>query len=268
LNPYDYLKKLTDTHRVALFDLVMQYRAIFSDDAEGEANREGSALLYSWATHRISKYVELVEATLPRVFEGGALASVYEHCEYCGTSLARVGLDTRPLLRPVFASAAVGIFDAALASAGDDFERALESVTSWSSSNASAPTDSADTDPATPPASLAEHPPLAALVNGVLLAYNELRHLTPGLDLRGPMTSSMESTLTRATAALHAAHTAVDAECAVDASARASRDARSRAYRDVAVPFLARAFARLIGESSEFRFAAADAARDAFADVK
>ncbi len=266
-NPYDYLKKLTDTHRVALFDLVMQYRAIFSDDAEGEASREGSALLYSWATHRISKYVELVEATLPRVFEGGALASVYEHCEYCGTSLARVGLDTRPLLRPVFAAAAVAVFDAALASAGDDFERALESSTLWSSATPSTPNESTDADPDAPPASLAEHPPLAALVNGVLLAHNELRHLTPVLDLRGPLTSSMESTLARATAALHAAHTAADAECAADASARASRDARARAYLDVTVPFFARAFARLIGDSSDFRFAASDLARDAFTDV-
>ena len=170
-NPYDYLKKLTDTHRVALFDLVMQYRAIFSDDTEGAVAR--SALLYSWATHRISKYVELVEATLPRVFEGGALASVYEHCEYCGTSLARVGLDTRPLLRPVFAAAAVAVFDAALASAGDDFERALEASTLWSSATLSTPNESTDADPDAPPA-FAEHPP-PRLVNGVLLAHNELR---------------------------------------------------------------------------------------------
>ena len=29
---YDYLKRLTDIHRLHLFDVVMQYRAIFSDD--------------------------------------------------------------------------------------------------------------------------------------------------------------------------------------------------------------------------------------------
>ena len=52
-----------------------------------------------------------------------------------------------------------------------------------------------------------------------------------------------------------------------DASARASRDARARAYLDVTVPFFARAFARLIGDSSDFRFAASDLARDAFTDV-
>lgn len=30
-NAYDYLKRLTDVHRLQLFDVVMQYRAIFAD---------------------------------------------------------------------------------------------------------------------------------------------------------------------------------------------------------------------------------------------
>jgi hypothetical protein len=32
-SPYDYIKRLTDLHRVHLFDVVMQYRAIFADDS-------------------------------------------------------------------------------------------------------------------------------------------------------------------------------------------------------------------------------------------
>ena len=30
---YEYLKRLTDVHRLQLFDVVMQFRAIFSDEA-------------------------------------------------------------------------------------------------------------------------------------------------------------------------------------------------------------------------------------------
>lgn len=30
-NPYDYLKRLTDLHRLHLFDVVMQFKAIFSE---------------------------------------------------------------------------------------------------------------------------------------------------------------------------------------------------------------------------------------------
>jgi len=35
-NAYEYLKRLTDLHRVHLFDVVMQYRAIFGDGLEDE----------------------------------------------------------------------------------------------------------------------------------------------------------------------------------------------------------------------------------------
>jgi hypothetical protein len=37
-NPYDYVKRLTDHHRVHLFDVVMQYRAIFADDTSNQAS--------------------------------------------------------------------------------------------------------------------------------------------------------------------------------------------------------------------------------------
>ena len=35
-SPYDYLKRLTDVHRLHLFDVVMHYRAIFSDDSSAQ----------------------------------------------------------------------------------------------------------------------------------------------------------------------------------------------------------------------------------------
>lgn len=35
-NAYELLKRLTDVYRLHLFDVVMQYRAIFSDDGGGQ----------------------------------------------------------------------------------------------------------------------------------------------------------------------------------------------------------------------------------------
>jgi hypothetical protein len=49
-----------------------------------------------------------------------------EHCHYCGTSLARVGLDFRALLPPLFAAAAAEIFARAMTGAAVDFERVVE----------------------------------------------------------------------------------------------------------------------------------------------
>jgi hypothetical protein len=47
-------------------------------------------------------YLETLRRQLPRITEGGSLASVLEHCMYCGMSLGRVGLDFRGLLVPIF----------------------------------------------------------------------------------------------------------------------------------------------------------------------
>lgn len=54
-NAYDYLKRLTDVHRLQLFDVVMQYRAIFADDTSSQEDDAASdaGALFSWAEHRV-----------------------------------------------------------------------------------------------------------------------------------------------------------------------------------------------------------------------
>ena len=59
-------------------------------------------------------YLEALRRALPRVGEGGALASVLEHCMYCGMSLGRVGLDFRGLLPPLFEAAVLGLFQSSV----------------------------------------------------------------------------------------------------------------------------------------------------------
>ena len=74
----------------------------------GEASTSGA--VYSWAAHRVGFYVETLGRHLARIEEGGALASVLEHAMYCGMSLARVGLDFRMLLAPVFEACLLDLF--------------------------------------------------------------------------------------------------------------------------------------------------------------
>jgi hypothetical protein len=52
--------------------------------------------------HRVCAYLRELEAALPGISEGSALASVLDHCMYCGMSLGRVGLDFRGLLPELF----------------------------------------------------------------------------------------------------------------------------------------------------------------------
>lgn len=131
---YEYLKHLTDVYRLHMFDVIMQYRSIFFDtpaagagsgaastassqadlgklpgagssgafgSGAGPAVRETN-VLYSWVQYRVQHYVRALHCHLPQIPEGGNLASVLEHCMYCGTSLARVGLDVSALLHPLF----------------------------------------------------------------------------------------------------------------------------------------------------------------------
>eukprot|EP00798_Chlamydomonas_sp_ICE-L_P001568 gene1568-32954_t len=64
---------------------------------------------------------------LPHITEGGNLASVLEHCMYCGSSLSRVGLDFQGLLHPLFEECALHLFAQHLSNAVDVFNTKLES---------------------------------------------------------------------------------------------------------------------------------------------
>lgn len=57
---YEFLKRLTDVYRLHLFDVVMQYRAIFSDDTgqvRGNKGQVGArALCCTRASHATGKF--------------------------------------------------------------------------------------------------------------------------------------------------------------------------------------------------------------------
>ncbi|KAL5561564.1 hypothetical protein UlMin_031311 [Ulmus minor] len=56
-NAYEYLKGMINCHRMHLFDVVNQYRAIFVDDTlRSEENYDGG-LLFSWAMHHITSHL-------------------------------------------------------------------------------------------------------------------------------------------------------------------------------------------------------------------
>ena len=82
---------------------------------DGESQDGG--LVFSWAEHRVCLYLEALRRHLPRITEGGSLASVLEHCMYCGMSLARVGLDIRGLLPPIFEACVLNMFSKVSSSA-------------------------------------------------------------------------------------------------------------------------------------------------------
>ncbi|EFJ52509.1 component of oligomeric golgi complex 8 [Volvox carteri f. nagariensis] len=287
---YEYVKHLTDVHRLHLFDAVMQYRAIFFDTAPtasagagvdpsaAPANLRETAMLYSWVQHRVNLYLEQLRKHLPAITEGGNLASVIEHCMYCGSSLSRVGLDFQALLLPLFEACGLQLFATHLSSAVDGFNLRLESH-KWvamptpvlgrgrtdrqhqhqataataageagegavgegeAGAAATASAGTAAEDESGPPYVIMEHLPLAVYVNGVLTALNELRHCAL-LSISKPLAGLLQTALEHAAGSLvHYRHTH-----ALNASELPLFKAATRCMLDVVLPFLVVAFSRV-----------------------
>lgn len=190
LPPYEYLKKITDIYRLQMFDILMQYRAIFysKEGAVFDVNDPS----FSWSYKRMVFYLAEMQTNLPLIEDGGSLASVLDHCMYCGKALARVGLDFRPTVFPMFQDAAFAIFERLVQVADEVFEemiathrwvaipsvlnRAMEMSGKNQEENESSKVMAKGVEP---PIVLVEHPPLAVYTNGLLAGFNELRHCAP-----------------------------------------------------------------------------------------
>jgi conserved oligomeric Golgi complex subunit 8 len=280
LAPYERAKKLTDVHRVHVFDVVTQYRAIFSDDVDDSDGvtttsnnnsnvstitvtaNESMVLLSAWASQRAESYRSALDESLARIDEGGALASVFEHCEYCGNSLARVGVETRPLLRDIFEKHALRIFEDALGAASEAFEKSL-STHRWTTylgftassseqeqesknkTGDDAETNNNNTNEFAPPQSLLEHAPVAAFVNGVLAAFNEVRLLSPKLkSCRKPFAKALRKTFENGKTLLKNEERAI-----LKTGSETKKEAWSSAWTSLescAAPYCAKCFDKLL----------------------
>lgn len=181
-NAYEYLKGMVNCHRMHLFDVVNQYRAIFADDTSGSEENYDGGLLFSWAMHQIASHLKTLKIMLPKITEGGSLSNILDQCMYCAMGLGWVGLDFRGLLPPLFEEAVLNLFSKNMSTAVENFQLVLDShrwvplpAVGFSSNSFSEESQ----EDVTPPPSLMEHPPLAVFVNGVSAALNELRPCAP-----------------------------------------------------------------------------------------
>ena len=235
LAPAEAAKRVTDVYRQHCFDGVMQFRAIFAEDG-GDG-----ALVAAWAAGRARAFLAALSASLERPgWDGGALAGVWEHAAYCAASLGRVGLDFRPLLPPPFEAAAAALAQRAFCAAGDAFDAHLDAWLAAPPQLAPALGPERGGEDGTPPAALLAHPPAAALVNGVLAALNELRHVAPALPaVRAPAAAALHEAIAGAAATLARHRRALPPAHAPALAALATALAES------AAPYCAAAFGRV-----------------------
>ncbi|CAN7005384.1 unnamed protein product [Brassica rapa subsp. trilocularis] len=181
-NAYEYLKGMINCHRMHLFDVVNQYRAIFADDTSGSEENYDGGLLFSWAMHQITSHLKTLKIMLPKITEGGSLSNILDQCMYCAMGLGWVGLDFRGLLPPLFEEAVLNLFSKNINTAVENFQLVLDShrwVPLPSVGFPSSGINDDSKDDVTPPSYLMEHPPLAVFINGVSAALNELRPCAP-----------------------------------------------------------------------------------------
>jgi len=179
---YFHITKTIEACRVHLFDIITQYRAIFSDeDADGPAPLGEAAIFHGWVVQKVAEFLETLERDLQRGV-GGRLDSLLGQCMYFGLSFSRVGADFRGQLAPMFQRAAAETFRRGALEAADKFQEDMNTYTLINLPSAlggGGPEAPWPPEAPRPPEVLLDFQPLARLLNLVLTAFNELRRCCP-----------------------------------------------------------------------------------------
>ncbi|XP_017295371.1 conserved oligomeric Golgi complex subunit 8 [Kryptolebias marmoratus] len=188
-DPYFHISKTIEACRVHLFDIITQYRAIFSDDdpllppsADHAPLNEG-AIFHGWVVQKVAEFLETLDRDLQRGV-GGRLDSLLGQCMYFGLSFSRVGADFRGQLAPMFQRVAAATFRKAVEEAVDKFQEDMNLYTLISLPSVLGGTIAPvapGVQPGTlqPPMSLLDFQPLACFLNNILSAFNDLRLCCP-----------------------------------------------------------------------------------------
>jgi hypothetical protein len=209
-DPYFHITKTIEACRVHLFDIITQYRAIFSDEDPllapgGQAVNEG-AIFHGWVVQKVAEFLETLDRDLQRGV-GSRLESLLGQCMYFGLSFSRVGADFRGQLAPMFQRVAGETFHQAVQEAADKFQEDMNHYTLISLPSmlgGAIPAVAPSTQPGTlqPPMSLLDFQPLACFLNHILTAFNDLRLCCP-IGLAQDVGLYLEDALMKVTTRTH-----------------------------------------------------------------
>ncbi|XP_068451485.1 conserved oligomeric Golgi complex subunit 8 [Clinocottus analis] len=188
-DPYFHITKTIEACRVHLFDIITQYRAIFSDEDpsappdHGQAPVNEAAIFHGWVVQKVAEFLETLERDLQRGV-GGRLDSLLGQCMYFGLSFSRVGADFRGQLAPMFQRVASETFRRAVRDAVDKFQEDMNVYTLIalpSVLGGTVPHVAPGVQPGAlqPPMALLDFQPLACFLNHILTAFNDLRLCCP-----------------------------------------------------------------------------------------
>ncbi|XP_052008322.1 conserved oligomeric Golgi complex subunit 8 [Xyrauchen texanus] len=242
---YFHITKTIETCRVHLFDIITQYRAIFSDEdpllPPGGQMLNESAIFHGWVVQQVAQFMETLDRDLQRGV-GCRLDSLLGQCMYFGLSFSRVGVDFRGQLAPIFQRVSIDTFRKAVQEAVEKFQEDMNMYTLISLPTilgSTIPSVAPSTQPGTlqPPMALLDFPPLACFLNNVLTSFNDLRLCCP-IGLVEEVSKCVEEALIKVTKLILVFHRAEE-------SAFSSREREffvqfCSTYAEDMVPFLNR----------------------------
>ncbi|XP_058463297.1 conserved oligomeric Golgi complex subunit 8 [Malaya genurostris] len=202
-----HLTKTIEATRVNLFNIITQYRAIFSEDDDTSSSSfstistdqycgDESKIFHSWLHDRIVEFIDTLEKDLS-TNEISSYDTILGQCMYFGLSFSRVGIDFRSLIAPVFVKVIGLNFQTSIVKITHQFEQDLERYTLInkvpSSIKRTKALDNVENSNH-PPESLLDFTPLATYCNAVLMVFNELRLCAP-IALASTVSEVLESSL-------------------------------------------------------------------------
>ncbi|KAI0694425.1 Dor1-like family-domain-containing protein, partial [Cytidiella melzeri] len=263
-----FMKRYVDVWREGVYDVVTQYTTIFLDRAPSTSSAPPEnlhVLLRVFTTHQLQGLLSLLRETLSLIPDPALLTSLLKQLTYCANSFARVGMDFKTLLGPIFADAVRNGVTQELGEATASWcsklskdkarPKAPSQLLVAASAQTTPPMPSAaqlealKTGPAhVPPQILTSYPPLALYTNAILVALNSLRMLAP-LELYSDLLKIMEENVERgASAFVQYAKTKPWASGNKSSPSPGNEeedqkvlDATGRIYFDVFAPFMLRA---------------------------
>jgi len=92
-NTYTSLTKRIDISRKNIFDIVIQYKSIFSDTQEELINDGG--ILSSWVGQNVSEFIKIISYNINNIDDGRSIYNLLDQCMWYGSSLGKLGIDFR-----------------------------------------------------------------------------------------------------------------------------------------------------------------------------
>lgn len=186
---YTFLTKTIDENRIHLFDIITQYKALFTDDdlisSKNDTNSDAK-LLNCWIMNKIDSFLNILKETLNsnlnHIHSLSRLDSLLSQSMYFGLAFSRVGLDFRVALVDIFEDFILKQVKKSIDNANKKFNESISKFNFNDLNDIHNTTNynfSINSNSLNPPLILIDYVPFGVYLNEILQLFNELRLCAP-----------------------------------------------------------------------------------------